>query len=79
MEKAEVNPMASQGQMMEQMKGNMTMMVPNMVMMGWISYFFSGFVLGKTAPAHPMPVLLSWMLAPGHYVKARQGQNTRMP
>ena len=29
------------------MKGNMTMMVPNIVMMGWISYFFSGFVLVK--------------------------------
>lgn len=32
---------------MEMMKGNMTMMIPNIVMMGWISYFFSGFVLVK--------------------------------
>lgn len=31
--------------MMEGMKKNMAMMVPQMVMMGWVNYFFSGFVL----------------------------------
>lgn len=41
------NPMENQSGMMDMMKANMTMMVPNMVMMGWISYFFSGFVLVK--------------------------------
>mmetsp|Transcript_24312 Transcript_24312/g.29678 ORF Transcript_24312/g.29678 Transcript_24312/m.29678 type:complete len:285 (-) Transcript_24312:316-1170(-) len=41
------NPMENSAGMMEMMKGNMTMMVPNMVMMGWISFFFSGFVLVK--------------------------------
>mmetsp|Transcript_4570 Transcript_4570/g.5293 ORF Transcript_4570/g.5293 Transcript_4570/m.5293 type:complete len:286 (+) Transcript_4570:181-1038(+) len=41
------NPMENSAGMMEMMKGNMSMMVPNMVMMGWISFFFSGFVLVK--------------------------------
>ena len=29
------------------MKQNMVMMVPNMVLMGWVSYFFAGFIVGK--------------------------------
>ena len=33
--------------MMEMMKSNMSMMIPNVLMMGWISYFFNGFVLLK--------------------------------
>lgn len=37
------DPMA----MMGMMKQNIAMLVPNMVMMGWVSYFFSGFVLVK--------------------------------
>jgi hypothetical protein len=35
------DPMAAMGMM----KQNMMTMVPNMLMMGWVSYFFSGFVL----------------------------------
>mmetsp|Transcript_17863 Transcript_17863/g.28958 ORF Transcript_17863/g.28958 Transcript_17863/m.28958 type:complete len:245 (+) Transcript_17863:31-765(+) len=41
------NPMQNPEGMMDMMKGNLTMMIPNIVMMGWISYFFSGFVLVK--------------------------------
>jgi hypothetical protein len=37
------DPMA----MMGMMKQNMLMVVPNMILMGWVSYFFSGFVLVK--------------------------------
>jgi len=41
------NPMQNPDGMMDMLKGNLSMMVPNIVMMGWISYFFSGFVLVK--------------------------------
>ncbi len=33
--------------MMNMMQGNMAMMVPQMVMMGIVNFFFSGFVIGK--------------------------------
>lgn len=45
--KLEGSPMQDPNSMMEMMKGNITMMVPNIVMMGWVSYFFNGFVLVK--------------------------------
>merc|ERR1711934_675929 len=32
---------------MDMMKKNMVMMVPQLAMMGWVSYFFSGFIVGK--------------------------------
>lgn len=41
------NPMQNPEAMTNMMKGNMSMMIPNVIMMGWISYFFSGFVLVK--------------------------------
>ncbi|KAI3645827.1 hypothetical protein MP228_008755 [Amoeboaphelidium protococcarum] len=44
------NPMGDPAQMevmMEGMKKNMVMMVPQMIMMGWISYFFAGFIIVK--------------------------------
>ena len=37
------DPMAMVGMM----KQNMQMIIPNMLMMGWVSYFFSGFILVK--------------------------------
>merc|ERR1712028_190799 len=39
----EKNPMDA----MQMMKKNMVMVVPQMAMMGWVSYFFSGFIVGK--------------------------------
>merc|ERR1711871_1700479 len=33
--------------MVDMMKKNMSVMVPNMLMMGWASYFFAGFVIAK--------------------------------
>lgn len=39
--------------MMDGLKNNMTFMVSNMAMIGWISYFFSGFVLGKRPQTTP--------------------------
>ena len=48
-----VNPMMNPNGMMDMMKGNMAFMIPNVLMMGLISYFFAGFVLVK------VPFLLS--------------------
>ena len=47
-----LNMMGPGGGMMEGMKNNMMFMFSNMLMIGWISYFFSGFVLGETRGAH---------------------------
>lgn len=44
-----MNQMMNPNSMLEMMKGNMTFMVSNFVMMGLMSYFFGGFVLGASA------------------------------
>jgi hypothetical protein len=36
--------------MMAGMKTQMVMMVPQMVIMGWINFFFQGFVLSASLP-----------------------------
>lgn len=46
-----MNQMMNPNSMLEMMKGNMTFMVSNFVMMGLMSYFFGGFVLGASPPA----------------------------
>lgn len=45
--KSGTNPMMNPLGMVDHMKGNMLYMLPNMVMMGIISFFFQGFVLVK--------------------------------
>lgn len=45
--KSGVNPMTNPLGMVDHMKGNMLYMLPNMIMMGVISFFFQGFVLVK--------------------------------
>lgn len=42
------DPAAMEG-MMGMMKGQMTMMIPQTLIMGWINAFFSGFVISKSA------------------------------
>src|SRR5271170_3579018 len=49
------NPLTDPGgmeQMMNMMKGNMVQFIPQTVIMGWINFFFSGFVL-RINPPHP--------------------------
>ena len=46
------DPAAMEG-MMGMMKGNMAMMVPQTLIMGWINAFFSGFVISMSRP-HPL-------------------------
>lgn len=44
------NPMsdpAGMDQMMNMLKGNMAMIVPQTLIMGWINAFFSGFVISE--------------------------------
>jgi hypothetical protein len=41
------DPAAMEG-MMGMMKGQMTMMIPQTLIMGWINAFFSGFVISKS-------------------------------
>ncbi len=40
------------------MKTQMVMMVPQMVIMGWINFFFQGFVLSESRPPQFRTVLL---------------------
>ena len=47
------NPMtdpAGMDQMMSMLKGNMAMIVPQTLIMGWINAFFSGFVISNSFP-----------------------------
>ena len=44
--------------MMAGMKTQMVMMVPQMVIMGWINFFFQGFVLSTSFPlTHEAPLM----------------------
>lgn len=49
------NMMNQSNVMMESMKGQFGMIIPNMLMIGWLTYFFSGFVIGASAPRLPSP------------------------
>lgn len=46
------DPAAMEG-MMGMMKGNMAMMIPQTLIMGWINAFFSGFVISKSESIRP--------------------------
>lgn len=43
---AATDPMAMEG-MMNMMKSNMAMMIPQTLIMGWINAFFAGYVISK--------------------------------
>lgn len=48
------DPAAMEG-MMGMMKGNMAMMIPQTLIMGWINAFFSGFVISKCSLSLALP------------------------
>lgn len=55
--KPPANPMtdpAGMDQMMNMLKGNMAMMVPQTLIMGWINAFFSGFVISELPWGDPV-------------------------
>ena len=60
--KAPGNPMtdpAAMEGMMGMMKGNMMMMIPQTVIMGWINAFFAGFVISKYPDGSNREIVLS--------------------
>merc|ERR1712070_948632 len=46
---------------MDMMKKNMVMVVPQMAMMGWVSYFFSGFIVGQLTFLFHLCTLFQWL------------------
>lgn len=49
------NPMENMDGMMGMLKNNMVMMVPQTVIMGWINFFFNGFVISMFLLPIPCP------------------------
>jgi hypothetical protein len=67
------DPAAMEG-MMGMMKGNMAMMIPQTLIMGWINAFFSGFVISKLRIFLPLPdrfAKCGWIHSAEHTAKPR--------
>jgi hypothetical protein len=52
------NPATDPSMMMDMMKNNVAMIVPQIALMSWVSFFFSGFILVK----FPFPLTLRFKL-----------------
>lgn len=79
------NMMNQSNVMMESMKGQFGMIIPNMLMIGWLTYFFSGFVIGAPAsrravsrhPHQDRAVKLPFSLTAGFKVMLQRGVELR--
>ncbi|KAK7191647.1 duf850 domain protein [Paraphaeosphaeria sporulosa] len=69
------DPAAMEG-MMGMMKGNMAMMIPQTLIMGWINAFFSGFVITLANRCYPT-VKLPFPLTPQFKSMLQSGVGTR--
>ena len=68
------DPAAMEG-MMGMMKGNMAMMVPQTLIMGWINAFFSGFVISESSYALAFMVALCVLT----WTRARACASVKLP
>lgn len=65
--KGKPNPLSDPAMMegmMGMMKGNVAMMVPQSLIMGWINAFFSGYVISKFSPSPSLPLFLACLSSP---------------
>lgn len=75
--KPPANPMSDPAMMegmMGMMKGNVAMMVPQTLIMGWINAFFSGFVISMSIPVP----YANWAVSDANRCDASQGRQMEM-
>ena len=78
--KPPANPMTDPAMMegmMGMMKGNVAMMVPQTLIMGWINAFFSGFVISTLTPPSVQEQVDCGSESTAHFCPRRSWQNSQ--